>query len=54
MSSEEGSACSGDMYVGVPTMPRSVAQALVGQVELGGLGDAEVDDLGRGPAVVPR
>ena len=39
------------MYVGVPTIAPVSRQALVGEAEFGRLGDPEVDDLRRRPAV---
>ena len=55
MSSPLISACSGLMYSGVPIICRKLReQRLFGQSLIGRLGDAEVDDLGNGLAVVQR
>src|SRR5262245_42557276 len=53
MSSWLISACSGDMYSSVPTMPpKPVIRVILCQTLSGRLGHAEVDDLRHGPAVV--
>ena len=52
-STADSSACSGLMYKGVPIeLGEAGEERLVGQALAGRLGDAEVDDLGHGHAVV--
>ena len=51
-SRPDSSACSGLMYSGVPTSWREAGEErLLGELLAGGLGDAEVDDLGHRHAV---
>ena len=49
--STTGRPAPGDMYAGVPTIAPVSAKLMVGQLQLGRLGHAEVDDLRRRPAV---